>query len=329
MNFLFRPSARIERDGAALSAAEAGMVRAEIACGLGEIGEATLTIWPRSRLANLAPGARLAIALGPAGQEALVFTGQVAQVARTAAAVILWAREPTAALETRFASRAYLNQSAAAIARDLTATVETETIEADLALAQYAVENRRDAWWHLRDLAGLAGCDLTAAPDGKCILRPAGRGGTHTLRHGAEVLSFETGERLADPHMAVAAHGGASGAGPDRWHWIAPDPLGAYPEPTRILTPLATDDAATAAGKADAARGQARAKFGRVQLLGDAGIRPGDGIDLREAAVAGVPAEPLWRATHVRHCFDTAGGFVTDVDLEGGSAGANPLAGLS
>ena len=217
MSFLFRPTARILRDGTALSAPEAGLVRLDIACGLGEIGEATLTLWLRSRLADLAPGARLAIALGPAGDETAVFTGLVAHIARAPAVVTVLAREPTAALEAHFVSRAYLNQSAATVARDLAAPVENDTIEADLDLAQYGVENRRDAWWHLRDLARLAGCDLMASPAGKLIMRPAGRGATHALRHGADVLAFETAEQAAPPSLAYAAHGGASSAGPDRW----------------------------------------------------------------------------------------------------------------
>jgi hypothetical protein len=340
VSYMFRPGAVFTLDGQAFSAAEAALVSLDLQTGLSELGEARLELWPRSKLAGAAPGARLEIALGTAGQEVAVFTGMVEHVSRRPATLLIEALEPTAALHRTFISRAFLNQTVAAIVRDLANTVSLATVDSDLELGQYGVENRRSVWWHLRDLGQIAGCDLSATPAGELLWRPRGRGGTHALRHGADVLGFAEGDAATGPAPGVAAHGSASTAGTDKWHWVNPDPLGQNPSPARVRGPIVSEAAATTATDAARARFAARGKIGQAMVWGRPEVRPGDGIDLQDAAgggsgllaaaagwaagpagLGGGAAAPAWRAVRVRHVFDGTRGFVSIFDLEGGGSG--------
>lgn len=340
MSYMFRPNAVITLDGKAFSAAEAALVALDLQAGLGELGEAQLAFWPRSKLSGATAGTKLEIALGTAGDETAVFTGTVEVVARTPATLLIEALEPTAALHRRFISRTFLNQTVAAIVRGLADPVSVAAAESDLELGQYGVENRRSVWWHLRDLARLAGCDLSVNPAGELLWRPRGRGEMRALRYGADMLAFIEGDAATIDAAAVAPHGSASTAGTDRWHWINPDPLGQNPDPARVRGPIVSEAAATAATDAAKARFAARGKSGRVTVWGRPEVRPGDGIDLQDlpgderggllAAAAGAIAgalggggtAPAWRATRVRHIFDGARGFVSAFELEGNGSGA-------
>ncbi|GGJ02355.1 hypothetical protein [Neoroseomonas lacus] len=340
MTYTFRPNAVLTLDGRSFTAAEAGLVELEMETALGELGELRLLLWPGSKLADATPGARLELALGATDSEAAVFTGVVEHVARTATTVMVDALEPTVALHRAFLSRAYLNQTVAAIVRDLAGPVSVAEADSDLELGQYGVENRRSVWWHLRDLAMLAGCDLAAAVDGGLVFRPRGRGDAHGFRYGADLLGFTDGQSVEATAPAQAAHGSASSAGTDRWHWVNADPLGPASEPARIRGAIASEAAADAATEAARARAAARAKCGRIALWGRPELRPGDGVDLQDmpggeggllgaatAAVAGLGGgAPGWRATRVRHAFGRSTGFVTLAELEGGgdSAGGFP-----
>ena len=255
------------------------------------------------------------------------------------------ALEPTAALHRKFISRTFLNQTVAAIVRDLADPVSVAAAESDLELGQYGVENRRSVWWHLRDLARLAGCDLCATAAGELLWRPRGRGETRALRYGADMLAFSEGEGVAADAQAIAPHGSASAAGTDRWHWVNPDPLGQNPDPARVRGAIVSEAAATTASDAAKARGAARGKCGRVTVWGRPEVRPGDGVDSAEPARqrqwraaraaaaaalggAGGGGGPAWRAVRVRHVFDGTRGYVSVLELEGGgSAAGNGLPG--
>src|SRR5215469_438955 len=108
MSYMFRPNAVITLDGKAFTAAEAALVGLDLQAGLGELGEVRLALWPRSKLTSATAGAKLEIALGAVSDETAVFTGTIEVVARTPAALVIEALEPTAALHRRFVSRTFL-----------------------------------------------------------------------------------------------------------------------------------------------------------------------------------------------------------------------------
>src|SRR5262249_19300041 len=120
----------------------------------------------------------------------------------------------------------------------------------------------------------------------------------------------------APPMPVIAAHGAGSEAGSARWHWLRHDPAS---DPTVTIGGIATKDAAEDAGKALASRAARSAVRGRLLIVGNAAIRPGDGVELADLP-AGDPG--ALHVLGVQHTLDSTTGFLTRLTVEGaGDAG--------
>lgn len=334
MSYIRTPTAKVEIGGQSLTAAEAGLARLEVTLALGAHGGAELVLWPGSRFAGAgtgdpvvitftdasAGGGVLGAALGAlgGGGEAPVLTGSVEAVRVADGQTSIEVLDATAALSRTYLSRSYLDLDVAGIVEDLAADVAIDEVEADTPLEYYAVENRSSAWAHLLRLADLAGCDLSAGPDGGLRFRPVGRGDSHEIRFGAELIAYDFGQAEAGTPRQVAPHGAASEAG--NWHWPLADPLGAEPGPARIVGGITNREAADQATAAAAFRADAARVRGQVTTLGNAAIRPGDSVTLVD--VPGGVDEAL-RVRQIRHRLDGRSGFISVMEVEaGGGAGA-------
>jgi hypothetical protein len=315
---LSRPGARLTIDGRTLTAAEAALVGVTVALGpSGTHDPAEVMVWPSSPLAGVAPGSRLSIALGPQGDEEDVWTGEVTAVAAGADGVVLDGLAGTVALSRHRVSQTFLDRSVADVVRDLAgdAGAEIDEVEGDIHLAAYAVDDRRPVWDHLADLARLFGADLGASPGGALRFVPAKAGAADwTLRYGADLVAWNGGAGKPPDAPAVAAHGAASEAGAEQWHWLLRSPTAAGAgSALRIPGVVRTRDAATAAGRALAQRAARRAWCGRFELAGRPAVRPGDLI-----AVSGLPeGDPgTLRVQAVTHRLDGHHGFRTTLAVE-------------
>jgi hypothetical protein len=325
MTHVFRPSARIEIAGQELSAAEAGLQRLAVSLALGGHARADLGFWPRSKFAGARPGDAATIALGAAGEEETVLTGTVTAVRQGRDTLGIEVMDPGATLSLTRRTLIFEETAIDEIVSRLAAEADV-SVEADAAgdLAIYYVDPARPLWNHLRGLAALSGSDLFSAADGTLLFRQPGGGASHTLRHGAELLDWRIAARPPSAAIAAGAHGDKSGSG--TWHWVAPDPLGDAPEPTRIHGVLADVDGADAATQAAKSRVANAAFGGHVVLSGAAEIRPADSAVLED--IEGGDPDPL-RILRVRHSLDGDRGFLTVLDVEGGGAGGGLLGGLS
>ena len=319
---LKRPSAKITVDGRALSAAEAGLVSLKIDLGLNGAHDAVqLQLWRASKFADATVGASLAIALGDAGSEDDVLTGEVVAVHSRPDHVVLEGLAATIALSRAYVSQSYVSQTVADIVKDLAGSAAVDKIDSDLQLGAYHVDNRRPAWLHLQMLAQLAGCDLAAAPDGSLRFVPAAGALQATrLRYGAELLDWDFAQAPAAAPPAALVHGAGSEQGSAKWHWLqhAPSSNG----PSRVVGAFATKDAAEAASKALEGRAARTAVSGRIVIVGDAGIRPGDSVELADLPGAN-PGTLRVRAVH--HRLDPLSGFTTRLSVEAADGGGPGL----
>ncbi|BDI04723.1 hypothetical protein [Sphaerotilus microaerophilus] len=328
---LSRPNARLTVDGQALSADEAALLRLRVDLGSsGAHDQAELLLWPSSRLADTAPSATLAIALGERDNETDVWTGEVSARRQQPDAVALEGLATTVALNRSHKAQSYLNQTVADIVRDLAGEVSIDQAQAGLKLHAFHVDNRRPVWAHLRTLARLVGAELGSAADGGLRFLPAaGPAAPVALRYGAELLDWQV-RRFAIPGAAaVAAEGAASEQGDARWHWLAHDPVGdkgATAGPTRVPAALATRDGAQAVAQALAQRAQRAALQAQVLIVGRAALRPGDMVELVDLP-GGSPG--VLRIRALRHTLDVRSGFLTRLELEGGEGSGGSLGGLA
>ncbi len=315
---LFRPNARLTVDGQAMSADAAGLAWLRVQLSFdGTHDRAMLGLWPASALADAAPGAHIAIALGQGGAEEPVFGGLLVSRTRQPGAVVLEALAATVALSRSKRSQAFRNQSVADIVRDLAGAASVDELQGSLKLPAYHVDNRRPVWRHLQDLARLVGADLGSAADGGLRFVPAaGPGQVLRLAHAADLLDWHLAQGEAAEPAEVAAVGAASESGDARWHWLRHDPVGAGAAATRLPAALATRDGAQAVADSLAARAQRAKVAGALLLQGRPALRPGQMVELVDLP-GGSPGQLRVRA--VEHTLDGSAGFLTRLQVEAAS----------
>jgi len=314
---LGRPNAMITLDGQTYSAAEAALVclRASLSVQ-GSHDRVSLRVWPTSKLAKASIGSALSIKLGDSGSETIIWSGEVTALATEPDALTITGLAATIALSRTRISQSYVDSSVADIVRDLASSVDVDEIESDLSLPIYAVDDRRPVWGHLLDLAALAGCEVGANAAGALRFVPIRTGSaTVTLRHGADILGWSLTGASPPDAPSVASYGAASEAGNAQWHWLLRSPAAQGSGPfTRISPAIRTRDSAEAAARALAARAGRAASHGRLGLVGRAGLRPGDLIEIADLPVRN-PA--TLRAVAVDHLLDTRAGFLSAVMVGG------------
>lgn len=317
-----RPSAIITVGGRALSAAEAALVSLRVMLANGTHHWAEVAVWPRSKFATAKAGDSLSIALGTVDSEEDVLSGEVTSVSQTPGAVIIEGLGATATLSRSRRSETYVGQTVADIVRDLAGAAAVDEIEADLKLEAYSVDDRRTVWRHLNELAWLSGAEVGSSAAGGLRFLPIRSGAaTRSFRHGAELLGWALASGRAADSPGVAPHGAASEAGQQKWHWLLRDPLGIPDKPSRVVGAFHSRDAAGKLGEALEARAKRAALGGRLLLVGESKIRPGEIVGVSD--LPGSYPGPL-RVLEVRHALN-AGGYTTSLTVEaGGAVAAGP-----
>jgi len=339
MSFAFRPTATIEIDGRSLTAAEAGLERLTVTLGVASHGHAELVLWPNSKFASAKPGAAFTLSLGEDNELAL--TGAISIASSRPSCIVIEALDATAPLSTTRVSTMFRDQSVGDIVRDLAgrADVAIDTVEGDLTLEAYSIDNRRSLWRHLSELAILVGTDLCASADGKLRFAAGSGSESRKLRRGADLIDWHTDSAMTGTSSKFAAYGASSEAGAQNWHFVLPDPLGQAAQTGRVPGAVRSREAAEAASKAAATRA-ARAKAGgRALTVGAPKIRPADTVEIEGLGGGGISLPGVgaiglgggeatqYRVLSVRHRLDGATGFTTALALEG-AEGASLLGGL-
>lgn len=316
---LSRPSAVLTLDGQTLSAAEAALARLEVDLSSGSHDAARVTLWPESKFKDAQAGSTLEISLGEAGDEELVWTGQITGARRSPEAVTLEGLAATIELSRARRSQTFVAQTVADIVKDLAGDVTVDTVEGAVELAVYSVDNERPVWAYLCDLARLLDADLASSPDGGLRFVPREGPATPSFaRYGAEVLDWRWSQAPQPHASATAPHGAGSEEGSDRWHWLLNDPVGADADQTRIVGALRARDGADTATAALAARAERAAVRGSVSLLGKPSLRPGDSLELKDMP-DGDPGS--LRIRDVLHILDADRGFITVLTVESAGSG--------
>lgn len=333
---LARPFAVVTLNGQRLTSPEGAVARLRVRLGLGPAhDEVQCFCWPSSKLKGAATGGTLTVALGSAGDEADVFSGEVSGVCRAPDGVALEGLAATIVLSRTYLVQSFLDLSIADIVRQIAdaAGVTVDDASGDTVLSSYAVDDRRSAWAHINELAQLAGAHVVATEGGALKFvapaAPAGGlgvasaigsaaalllGGSSTrLRFGANVLGWRATTRQAPEPATVAAYGSGSESGSDKWHWIRrdQDPVGSGP--ARVVAPLGTRDAASALADVLARRAQRAARRTTVTVVGDPSLRPGQVTQVSD--LPGGAGGDL-RIVAVEHTLDGDGGFLSRLTLE-------------
>jgi len=312
---LSRPRAVVTLDGQKRTSAEGAVLRVSVSLSLGAHDAAEVVISRISKMTSAAPGSKLEIALGDTDDEQDVWSGEVSSVLASADALVIDGLSGTISLSRTRVSQAYLDQSVGDIVDDLASGADIDQVSGDTKLSAYNVDDRRTVWSHILDLAALVGAEVGASAAGALRFVPVKTGAADvTLRYGADVLAWSSGGAPSPDAPAVAAFGAGSESGAEQWHWIRRSPTAAGGSgPLRIVPALHTKDAAEAMSRALADRAARAARRGRLYLIGQPGLRPGDLIDVSDLPDADLGTLRLLTVAHV---IDYRG-FFTTVGVEG------------
>jgi hypothetical protein len=305
-------------DGTSLSSAEAALARATVSLSAaGSHDRVELWLWSSTKLSSASAGSTLSLALGEDGSESDVFSGEITEVRASADGLYLEALASTIKLSRARKSQTYLSQSVADIVRDLASDVGIDEVQGDTQLDAYTVDDRRNVWMHLLDLARLVGADVGASAAGELRFVPPRTGSADAkLRYGADLLWWSVGGAPQPDAPDVAAHGAGSESGADKWHWIKREPsfVNGSGSPVLVVPALRTRDGAETMAQALSDRAARAATQGSVAVRGNPDLRPGDLVELSDLP-SGDPG--TLRVLDVVHVLDGRRGFATSLRVEG------------
>lgn len=315
-----RPVVRLTVGGRALSGPQGGVREARVELGTGSAHDAfRIQVSPGSRALDAAPGDAAEVALGYGDSPDAVLTGVVTAVERSADGGALEGLAGTVSMSGARLGRSFVRLQIAKIVSELVdaAGATAGEIDAPAKVAAFHVDERRTLWSHVQVLAELSGSEVSAAADGGLNFRPVRTAAavSHTLRHGADVVSWDVAHRSPETvAFTVMAPGAASEDGEEKWHLLTKEPEGASPSTAVRFTPaLADRDAARSQEKALRAAAARAARRGHVVVVGDVGVRAGDVVEVKDLPGG---AGGTFRVTRVTHRLAPATGFRTRLALE-------------
>lgn len=328
-------SGAVSLSSGVLDLREAGVIRLDLRLDTGTGHDrCDMFVSHMSPIASTAPGTSTRVALAALGDPVDVLVVEILGVEHRPDGVVLSGLAPSHRLSSTWFSRSYVRQSVADVVRDVLAEADVAAgaIEAGLALEQFHVDGRRNSWETLHALARLVGAEITSDADGAVSFVPApgsgsggpgdalegaaaagaallGLGGTGGLRRGADIISWNTGPRRAEPAatIGVAPLGAASSFGSTGAHHLLKQPESGSAQEF-VAPAVRTADGATTATTARTAEAARRRLAGRFVTPGDPAHRPGDDIDVEGET---------WHLVGVRHRVDVDDGFVTELTCEG------------
>lgn len=333
------PTIAITADGTELTGPQAGLSEALVDVGHGPAHDrARLALGWLSPLATIEPGAEVTVAIGYDDAPETVLTGIVDEVTHRPWGLVVDVLALPARLVGVRVGRSYVEMAAADIVADLLAEADVPAGDSDSGptLASYHIDERRNAWSHLNELARVAACEISTGSDGSCHFRlapgaEAGLGGLAGAVTGAasSLLGLGGGQRYgAELHdlalansavpgkpCAVAPFGSGSQLGASQWHVLlrepAPDGHALVPGPLRDRDSAAQLEGALSAAAARAASG------GWATITGAPTIRAGDVTVLTDLPYSD---DQNIRVRAICHRYSRKHGFTSRIRTEGAPA---------
>jgi phage protein D len=236
-------------------------------------------------------------------------------------------------------NQSYERQSAGKVVRDLAdrAGIDVGTVEDGVDLAFFVVDDRRNAYVHIAELARRSGYLAFTDPAGRLSFAPPAAGRPiATFRYAVDVMALEVEDARPElGEITTWGEGAAGSEGREAWAWLVKElgpvtaragsgsPVRGIPDPA-----LRSAAAAAAAASAMARAVAARRRAGRLVVVGTPEVAVGSTIEIADAP-AGLDGRYL--ARRVRHRLDRRTGFTSELALVGavdGPPGAPGLGGL-
>jgi hypothetical protein len=280
-----------------------------------------IALKPSSRASSIRIGDPVIIELGYEGALSRVLTGAVDAVETKVSQVEVRGLSLVSLLTIQRVNQVYEKQTAGAIVKDLAerAGIAVKMAEDGLSLPMYVVDETKDVYTHMKELAGRCGFDLFLGGDGRLVFKRYSQQAPKQFKFGRDIIEAEVHEPLPVAScVRVFGESPSSFKGAETAHWVAKrsvEGMAGRGEPVlSIEDPLVRDkDTAdkVAAAVLEAITGSIS---GTVKALGNARMGLGDTIGIKEMPERRMNGE--FEARKITHIFSKGEGFVSLVGWE-------------
>jgi len=268
-----------------------------------------------SRSSSIREGDEILIQLGYEDRLEDVFRGLVDDVERGISEIRVLGLNPTSRLLRTKVNRVYENQSAGEIVSDLAEEADLEVEEASngLRFPLYVVDDSKNVYKHIKDLAEKCGFDFYMTRENKLVFKKYEREEPHVLEYGKNIIEIEADKwEPLFTNVQVQGESPASFRGADTSHWLTKRRVeGSAGSGSKLLIEDPTVRDRDTAEKVAEAKLEAlrRSLSGIVKILGKADVKLGDTIELKGMQRSEMNRE--YQVRSVEHLLSKREGFTT------------------
>jgi len=266
---------------------------------------------------NFKRGDSVKVALGYDTDLKPVFSGLVEEIEHLLSKVkVIALGFAVSLLRLRF-NRVYLNQTAGKIVSDIAkeAKVKVKKTSDGVSFPTYVVDGATNAYEHVLKLAERCNFDAYFTEDEQLVFKEWGGGKNTSLQYGSEIIGVRS-LHFSPLYDGTRVYGESPSSmkGSDTSHWLAKQEVKgeAGAKTTFQMEDPAVRDKKTAETVARAKTHRLEYTFGvAVETVGNAGIRLGDTITLKDVPLPNVGGQLEVRG--VQHYLGKAKGFTTTI----------------
>lgn len=273
---------------------------------------------PSTKAGSIRIGDPAVIELGYDVELNRVLTGSIDVVEASISQVTISGLSHISSLTRLKVNQVYTKQNAGNIVRDLAGKAGISTsedyIHTGLSFPMYTVDDAKDVYTHMKELALRCGFDLFLRTDGKLVFKKYARQSAKIFEYGLNAMEADVHETVpAAACVRVFGESPSSFKGADTAHWLSKrvvEGVAGRGSPTVIVEDPTVRDTDTADRVAAALlESMSMTLSGTVKSFGNAGIALGDTIEIKDMPDSRMNGE--FQATSVSHSFNKAEGFVS------------------
>ncbi len=274
-----------------------------------------ILLGPGDKSRKLKSGDEVSIQLGYKDDLHDIFKGLVTDIEPGISEVRVSGCNAASRLLDLRANQVYENQTAGEIVSDLAqkAGVQKDEVSAGISFPMYVVDDSKNAYEHLRELAERCGFDVYITGGNKLVFKKYKSSEPYAISYGRNLIETESFDwKPSFRGVTVQGEGAASYAGAEAVHWFAKKQIEgvAGSEPSLLTHDPVVRDTHTAEKVARAKmEALSRSVYGFVKILGTAEVKLGDTIK-----VEGLKDERLngeFQVRAVDHILNRRDGFIT------------------
>jgi len=257
------------------------------------------------------------IELGYEGELKKVFTGSVDNVIPAISTLRVRGLNYASKLLELRVNKVFEKQTAGKIVGELAnvAGVKEDTVKPGISFPYYVIDDSKNSYEHIKELAGLCGYDVYMTNENKLVFKNYEKTGTHTLEYGVNIIDADYDEdRPMIKSVNVQGESPSSFKGADTSHWLTKRSVdGLSGTGSGVLfTHPALRDKDTAAKVAKAIMdGLQRNLSGTIETVGNADVKLGDTLEVKGMTNSKMNGE--FQVRSVEHQMSKSKGFITTI----------------